>query len=162
MDASRNYNEFVSIYGDSLSRYLGRIQTNIMYKFTEEIFKSDKINLNHSQFHCLQSLCLKGVNQNELAAKLGITKQALSKLVKGLEDKKLISKEKDSNDSRNKIIKHTKKGLRTVSKIIDITTTLEKELMNKVGTKRYKELKQTLNEIECILNKKTGIITDHP
>lgn len=148
MTVIERYQEFVQNYGDSLSRYFGRIQVLFIDRMVLKLKRESGINLSHSQFHCLQSLCLKGMKQNELAERLGISKQALSKLLKDLEEKKLIIKKVDPEDTRSRILVHTKKGQKLVDLLIDLTVSLEKEVLETIGKEKFLSLKDTLEVIE--------------
>lgn len=154
MTVIEQYQEFVSIYGDSLSRYFGRMQVYLMDEMISKIQERTGVMLSHSQFHCLQSLCLKGMKQNELAVRLGISKQALSQLLKDLEEKKLITKKVDPEDTRSRILVHTKKGKKLVSIIIEVTIELEKKISDQIGRKSFTSLKKSLEIIECNLKNK--------
>ena len=153
MTVIEKYQIFAKDYGDSLSRYLGRIQVLLMDRLISELKKKHKVELSHSQFHGLQSLCLKGMSQNDLAIRLGISKQALSQLIKDLVSQGLISKEIDPNDSRGRILKHTAKGKRVVSSLIDISIRVEEEFIKLTGKENYLILKDALKTIEDNLTK---------
>jgi len=142
------YQQFHKKYGDSLCRYFSRLNLKLMKLLTEEINQHLNISLSYSQYHCLQSICFKGMKQQELAARLGITKQAQSQLLNELNKLGFISKEVDPNDTRSKIIKHTKKGQKCVTEIINASIKLEKLVFKDIGEDNFHILKESLKRIE--------------
>lgn len=148
MDVVKEYAKFFEKRGDSLARLLGRAQLNILQEFQNEILKKEGVELSLSQIHCLQFICLRGMNQRDLSGRLGVSKQAANKAINGLEGMGLIYKEPSPEDSRIKIIRHTREGEKVVSSIIKISTKIEDNIAKLVGEKKFRILKDTLCEVE--------------
>jgi len=81
---------------------------------------------------------------SNMAQKLGITRQAVSLLVKELISKGIIKLEPDPAKASAKILRKTEYGADFVNKALEIMTTLEREVAENIGAKRFSELRKTL------------------
>lgn len=69
--------------------------------------------------HVLENLSIEGTNIVSLAQRVGVTKQAMSKLVKEVADAKYVSLETDKTDTRAIIVKPTEQGWQLIEDIKD-------------------------------------------
>lgn len=92
---------------------------------------------NNAHLPVFMSIGTKGISNSQLAAKLSITKQAASKVIKELEEIKLVRSEKCSADARSMMLYLTDDGIRFYRHIIDQMADLEQEYKKVVGPKNY-------------------------
>ncbi len=83
------------------------------------------------------SIGTKGISNSKLAAKLSITKQAASKVIKELEELKLVRSEKCSTDARSMMLFLTDDGIGFYEHIKNQMILLEEEYKKVVGAKNY-------------------------
>lgn len=141
------YRKFVESDGEALVRLLDFVLTNVANETLIEFNSKSKIQLTPPQSKLMQMLCFNGMKGTDLAARLGVTKQAVGQIVRELETLGLIQKDTDSSDSRARIIKHTKKGFAVVALLVDVTMRLEQQRAAKVGKTRYREMKMVLTDM---------------
>jgi len=92
---------------------------------------------NNAHLPVFMSIGTNGIFNGQLAAKLNITKQAASKVVKELEELKLVRSEKCSTDARSMMLYLTDDGIRFHEHIKNQMTLLEDEYKKVVGAKNY-------------------------
>ncbi|MDD3656397.1 MAG: MarR family transcriptional regulator [Atribacterota bacterium] len=95
----------------SIPRLIMGIGHHLKMRMDEKLSQN---NLTISQFRVLAYLWEHGkqnINQKMIHEFLEIKPSSLTKLIRLLQQKDLISKEADPNDSRNKIIKLTERGM---------------------------------------------------
>ena len=92
---------------------------------------------NNSYLPLFMSIGTKGISNSRLASNLSITKQAASKVIKELEELRLVSSEKCSTDGRSMMLYLTDEGIGFYEHISSQMTALEKEYKKVVGAKNY-------------------------
>jgi DNA-binding MarR family transcriptional regulator len=104
-----------------------------------------------------------GATGIELAEHLGITKQAVSKIVDGLEKSGYVVRLAHPTDKRGKIIVLTERGRLVMNIKDEIMTEIEQRWMEKIGAERMHMLKEDLtsliheaNELNLSLNVKSA------
>jgi DNA-binding MarR family transcriptional regulator len=88
-----------------------------------------------------------GATGIELAAYLGITKQAVSKMVDYLEKSGYVMRQTHPTDKRGKIIVLTERGWLVVKAKERILTEIEGRWSENIGTERMKMLKEDLSKL---------------
>jgi DNA-binding MarR family transcriptional regulator len=88
-----------------------------------------------------------GARPSELAARLRISKQALNYLLGELERLGYLERRPDPNDLRSRRVALTRRGDRAVRTIRDAVTEIEKEWSNRLGAKRFEQLRGLLQEL---------------
>lgn len=83
----------------------------------------------------------------ELAAKLSISKQACSKVIRELEDLDLITRRKHPEDSRSSLLSLSERGLQLLKDAAAYTVEVQEEFSSAVGTER---LQQMIGHMETI------------
>ena len=89
-------------------------------------------------------IALEGTRITDLADKLGITKQAVSKLVDDLEALGVLSREPDPQDARARLVVFTKRGKEGLFEGLAVLGALEDELASWIGANRMAQLRAAL------------------
>ncbi|MGG0188304.1 MarR family winged helix-turn-helix transcriptional regulator [Bacillus rhizoplanae] len=88
-----------------------------------------------------------GATGIELAEYLGITKQAVSKMVDSLEKSGYVMRQTHPTDKRGKIIVLTERGWLAVKAKDKILTEIEQRWIEKIGAERMQMLKEDLTKL---------------
>jgi DNA-binding MarR family transcriptional regulator len=100
--------------------------------------------LRRSHTSLLPHIALRGTRITDLAEKLGITKQAVSKLVDDLEALGMLAREPDPEDARARLVVFTKRGKEGLFEGLAVLGALEAELASWVGKTRMAQLRAAL------------------
>ena len=87
------------------------------------------------------------VNNNELAKRARVSKQAMSKMVTELEKRGFINVQPDLNDSRAKIISVSKKGVEFLVYLTSCGKELEVIFAGMIGKQKTEQLIEILSEL---------------
>lgn len=123
--------------------------TNLWQRKIKEVF--DPIDLTHVQFLLLNSLAVLNKNEDKVVTQMnlsnhsGCDKMMVSKVLRTLEEKKLIIRKAHHMDSRSRSILLTKKGLELLETATTIFNTSEKEF--------FKPLKGKEKDVEKRIKK---------
>lgn len=93
-----------------------------------------------------------GATGIELAEHLGITKQAVSKMVDYLEKSGYVTRQTHPTDKRGKIIVLTERGLLVMQAKEEIIAEIEQRWIEKIGAKRMQMLKEDLTKLVYAAN----------
>ena len=88
-----------------------------------------------------------GIRLVDLAARAGMTKQAMSELVVDLEALGYVRRRPDPSDGRAKLIEFTKRGWASVDVALTSFAAIEAELADDIGARRMRELRRTLLDL---------------
>ncbi|MEH6955326.1 MarR family winged helix-turn-helix transcriptional regulator [Neobacillus drentensis] len=88
-----------------------------------------------------------GATGQELAELLGITKQAVSKMVEYLEKNRYVMRRPHPTDKRGKIIVLTERGLLVMKSKEKIIAEIEQRWIENIGTERMQMLKEDLENL---------------
>jgi DNA-binding MarR family transcriptional regulator len=88
-----------------------------------------------------------GARPSELAARLGMSKQALNYLLGGLERAGYLARQPHPDDARSRSIALTPRGLGAVKVIRDAVAELETSWTQLIGHKRFAQLRKILQEL---------------
>ncbi len=94
-----------------------------------------------------------GATGIEIAEYLGITKQAVSKMVDYLEKSGYVMRQTHPTDKRGKIIVLTERGLLVMKAKEEILTEIEQRWIESIGTERMQMLKEDLTKLVYEANK---------
>lgn len=109
-------------------------------RFGEKGYKGIKM----SYMAYLMNIEADGISNKELATKVHVTKQAMSKVVKELEKLELVMSETNEDDARMSMISLTDKGKRMVIEVVDRVTEKMKEYESVVGKKNFAQAMDTM------------------
>jgi DNA-binding MarR family transcriptional regulator len=84
---------------------------------------------------------------NEVAALLGVTKQASSKLISFMEDDGLVASTPHPDDSRARLIRLTPRGTQFLETVEEIYEELEAEWAARIGQDRLDALRADLSDL---------------
>lgn len=122
-----------------------RIACKLVYllkRFTDQwlgkrICLGNNPEFNNAHLPLLMSIGTDGISNNELAAKLNVTKQATSKIIKELETTNMVKSEKSEKDARVAMLYLTSEGENFYHHIKGQVMELEEQYKKVVGAKNY-------------------------
>ncbi|WP_206540087.1 MarR family winged helix-turn-helix transcriptional regulator [Leisingera sp. ANG-Vp] len=88
-----------------------------------------------------------GTRQAEIAARMGISKQAVQQLVLDLEQAGIVQRKPDPADRRGKIITFTDAGLAAQRDSAKVKLAVEQELRQQLGKQDFEALHRILGKI---------------
>lgn len=101
-----------------------------------------------------------GIRLTDLAAKLGVTKQAVGQLVNDLVDLKMVERVTDPADSRAKLIRFSRQGHAALLHGLGVLGEMQESLSNAVGARRMVALHGTLERIIAALERGLAPVPD--
>jgi len=96
------------------------------------------------------------VRPSELAARIGMTKQALNYLLGQMEHGEYLRRRDDSGDQRSKRIHLTTRGHRAVTAIREIVIEVEAEWEQRLGPSQFADLRRLLAELNSVVTPPRG------
>ncbi len=88
-----------------------------------------------------------GIRLTDLAARAQMTPQSMAELVDDLVEAGLLERGPDPTDRRAKLIVFTERGLDAVQVALDAIVDLERDLAQRLGRARLRQLQATLREL---------------
>lgn len=146
-DTIQKYQELVAESGEPLARLSVSVAQMLAVEMQRElaILDGPEISMAHRQM--LQQMCLGPNRISDLAARNGITKQGVSKLMNALERDGYVVSKIDETDARARVVEHTTKGLEVLELMIIATRKIETRLAVKVGDTQLRDMKMVLSKI---------------
>ncbi len=92
----------------------------------------------------LPHITVEGVRLTALAAKLGVTKQAVGQLVAEMESMGVVTCVTDPADARAKLVRFTPKGIQGIHQGLGVLREIEGEIEARLGAKAMKALHEAL------------------
>ncbi len=123
-----------------LSRYS---EARLMHSLEEKGYK----NLKMSYAAPLMHITLSPIRLNDLAVKLGISKQLCNQNLRPIEHAKLIERFNDPEDGRAKLIKLSNKGLQLVSDAVEDNYLINDTFQAAMGDKEFSDLTANFNKL---------------
>lgn len=99
-----------------------------------------------------------GAYASDIAPKLGMESTSLSRIIKTLEDEKLIIKKSDKSDKRKVKLLLTQKGKENKELAKNIVRNFNSEIENKIGKTKIDDFLKTINEIIVIAEGRNKLI----
>lgn len=88
-----------------------------------------------------------GVRPSVLAARTGMTKQALNQLLKSLETAGYVCREDAANGGSGRVIRLTERGRELVAQVLRAAAEVDAEWRRELGSRRFEKLKELLREV---------------
>lgn len=88
-----------------------------------------------------------GVRPGTLAERAGVSKQAMNRLLRSLEDSGYIVRGDHSDEGRARVVRLTKRGHATYAKILEIFQGIEREWSDELGPRAFAQLKELLGRV---------------
>ena len=92
-----------------------------------------------------------GARPSTLAQRVGITKQAISQLVRELETRGYVEQVPDSTDTRAKIVRLTKRGVALHAAAAEVRLEMQSVAVAKLGEAKVSRLRRDLVELAAAL-----------
>jgi DNA-binding MarR family transcriptional regulator len=102
----------------------------------------------------LPHITFEGVRVGVVAGKLGISKQAVSKVVADLAEQGIVELVPDPQDARGRLVRFTARGADAIQHGLGILAGLEAELARSVGVRRMTQLRSTLTDLLAALERR--------
>ncbi len=99
-----------------------------------------------SQSLLFADLSQHGVRQADLARSIGVSRQAVYELVRGLEQQGLVKVTPDPTSGRSKLVVPTKRGVESMQLAKEVFVGLEAELRSRIGDMSVDRLRAALAE----------------
>jgi DNA-binding MarR family transcriptional regulator len=96
-------------------------------------------------------LDFEGIRLTDLAARVGVTKQAVGQLVDDLAELGMVERVSDPDDSRAKRIRFSRRGQAALMHGLGVLGEIQEELAAAVGARRMRELHATLELVIAAL-----------
>ena len=91
-----------------------------------------------------------GLRPTQLAAQLGMTKQAVNYLLGQMERRGYVERRPDPDDVRSKRIALTSRGEAATRTIIDAIAEIEQDWSERLGEERFAQLRELLVEVNSL------------
>ena len=131
--------------------HLGRMLLKLERHFTRQVLQKlaadgiEDITLRH--FVIIPYIDHKGIRAVDIARQVGITKQAVSKLVDELVQKGYLELTPDPTDGRASLVLMSEKGNEFLKLTIKYTQQVESQWSNQVGEKDFKTMKSAMTTL---------------
>jgi DNA-binding MarR family transcriptional regulator len=99
---------------------------------------------------------VEGTRSIDLAGRMGVTKQAIARMVKELEEEGLVFRTADDADGRAALVKFTEAGLQYLSRLHKNIAKIEHDYERLVGEDQMKLVRQTLTTIAYAYEDEVG------
>jgi DNA-binding MarR family transcriptional regulator len=140
--------EEIRQFKSNKGRLLGRL-LNKSYRFMSEIAYDFLCQKGYPDFRVshivtLVNIDFEGTSVNTLAFRAGISKQAMSKIVKELTDAKYVFVEKDPSDARALVVQFTDRGYEALLAWKKCTEHIDQVFTNLLGSDKLEQVKDIL------------------
>ncbi|MFL5762499.1 MAG: MarR family winged helix-turn-helix transcriptional regulator [Bacteroidia bacterium] len=99
-----------------------------------------------------------GAYASDIAPRLGMESTSLSRIIKTLEDEKLIIRKTDKNDKRKVKIMLTPKGKENKELSKKIVRNFNQDIENRIGKARMEDFLKTINDIVALAEERSKLI----
>lgn len=109
-----------------------------------ELARSLDVEMTPAQSLLFAALPAEGARQADLARELGVSRQAVNELVRGLGRQGLVELVNDPSSGRAKLVRPTQAGRRSVAVALRTFSDLEARLESRIGARRVASLRAAL------------------
>jgi DNA-binding MarR family transcriptional regulator len=132
----------------ALDRALRALREDLTAEVTQPEVRARLSGLRSSQLRLLGLIPADGMRVTDLAARVGMTKQALGEFASALEARGLLESVGDPADRRVRRLRPTVTGLEVAALSDRAIRTMEARWRDRIGAERWDVMKQTLHEIQ--------------
>jgi len=100
----------------------------------------------------LPHLSFDGIRISDLAERVGVTKQAVSKVVAEMAAERVVEVVPDPTDARARLVRFTPRGVDAIAHRLGVLAGLERGLTRSVGVRRMKQLREALVALDDALD----------
>lgn len=154
MNLDKKFKETDYIKRNSYGKLISILKRQFDQWVTEQLAERHHFDFKIAHMPLIMNIALEGTNNNELAKKARVTKQAMSKVVKELLDLGYIQVKPDSNDKRVTTVTLTDRGKKFVIEARMCIKELHEEYRKAVGKARYDGMIETMILLEEYNNSK--------
>lgn len=129
---------------DNLGRLLGFGWMAFHIRVVHHVKSNGFHDLTDAHFRLTRSMDYDGTRISDLARRAGVTKQAMSQLVRSMEEMGYLKRVNDAKDKRAQLIRYTRRGKRLAKTIVESANLVEDELREMIGAKNIATLKTSL------------------
>lgn len=144
MITSRRLNNLRAVRKHGIGRLLLLARRDFLNRLAAKMDEQDGASQVWSRGRLLPYIDIEGTRSTELARRLGVSKQAVAKVVKELEEEGFLERSVDDADARAFLIKFTESGLEYLMRMHDAITKVERDYENEFGAEQIRALKATL------------------
>jgi len=137
-------NSSQSFAGVTLAQLVGRADLWFRKKLIAALEESDHKGFGNSDILMLANLNCGRTYPSELARRIGVSRQAVYKMLKNLEKKRIVALETDSERRNSKVIVITPKGERMIRDAIALLKSIEENLRENLKPKSVDQLRSIL------------------
>lgn len=143
------------------------IHTRLMYAFQRirKVEVTPGTGISKMEFFALQAIGgyqqktgLSGIYVSELAKNLRIASSQTSRMLRGLEERRLIGRQIDDRDRRNTYVFLTEEGRQVCKETQDSMKCFMKRVLQSMGEERVEELISLCNELADVMEQEARII----
>ncbi|MEO6037207.1 MAG: MarR family transcriptional regulator [Saprospiraceae bacterium] len=139
-----DFQEYYAIRDRSMGRLMWRLK-RYMHDFVEPRLESCGFgNFQMSYLSVLGNLNENGVTTTELARRTGVTKQAMSKVVKLLEEQGYVYIQAHEKDARSSVIFLSQRGMELLTTIYHVMNELKRKFGQIIGAEEVERLADTM------------------
>jgi homoprotocatechuate degradation regulator HpaR len=130
----------------SLPMALLRARENVMECFRPLLARHD---VTEQQWRVIRVLAEAGqMDATEVADRASILAPSLTRIIKNLELKKLVKRERDAKDGRRVMLRITQPGLKLMAQALPETSAIHAEIETKIGKEKLNKLLDMLEEMK--------------
>jgi DNA-binding MarR family transcriptional regulator len=138
-------------------RHVLQALASLLDEARQLILRDGDDDLRPSQLRVIGSVPVDGgITITELAERVGMTKQGIGQFVTQLTQRGYLATQTDPQDRRLRVVRRTPLGIEAIHNLAVMLRTLEADWAKRVGTQRYSEFRQVLDEIAGITNTDAG------
>ncbi|PLK46499.1 MarR family winged helix-turn-helix transcriptional regulator [Emticicia sp. TH156] len=141
----------IAAFKSKKERLMGRLLSKT-YRYVSDLAGDYVQSIGYTNFRighivALVHIELEGTNINNLSQRACVTKQAMSKLIKELQNEGYVNVVKDQADARALIVRHTEKGLQALLDWKRCMEHVNDKFTEIIGAEKLEQLKDILFEL---------------
>ncbi|MFO0667685.1 MAG: MarR family winged helix-turn-helix transcriptional regulator [Polyangiaceae bacterium] len=143
---------FSKVKRASVAQLLFRCARRLNDKALSDVAKATGLSIRASHTALFPHIDLEGTRQSDLAERLGVSKQAIHKLVSELESMGVLERAVDPSDGRATLVRFSQKKGRTLYDGMAVLAATEAQMSERLGEKRRAALHEALLMLDAWLD----------